>query len=149
MRIAQVPRRFFRSDWGGTETVILETCKWLLRFGHETEIICPNALAEQDEEYIEGVHVKRISYFYPYSGLDRKAKKQLDRKGGNIFSLELMKVLRRYPELGRYYSPGVFCSGPFPLAGALRDDRVGGDEFQPRSGRIRCGRHSGLAGTRF
>ncbi|UCF37536.1 MAG: hypothetical protein JSU96_01320 [Acidobacteriota bacterium] len=45
MNVVQVPRRFVLSDWGGTETVLLETSKRLLALGHHTEIICPNALA--------------------------------------------------------------------------------------------------------
>ncbi len=68
MNIVQIPRRFVRSHWGGTETVILETCKRLLKLGHHTEIICPNALAHQDKEVIGGVSISRVPYFYPYLG---------------------------------------------------------------------------------
>ncbi len=99
MKIVQVPRRFVRSHWGGTETVILETCKRLLAEGHQTKIVCPSALTDQKHEIIEGVEVRRTKYFYPYLGLSLNAKAQLDLKGGNLFSFELMKVLRREPEL--------------------------------------------------
>ena len=99
MNIVQLPRRFVRSHWGGTETVILETCKRLLGLGHHTEIICPNALAKTDKENIGGVNVRRVSYFYPYLGLSKEAKALLDRKGGNLFSFSLMKVLQTYSEL--------------------------------------------------
>ena len=79
MNIVQIPRRFVSSHWGGTETVILETCKRLLKMGHHTEIICPNALAHQNEahqnrEVIGGANIVRASYFYPYMGLSREAK---------------------------------------------------------------------------
>ena len=33
MKAIQVPRRFVREEWGGTETVILETAKRLPDFG--------------------------------------------------------------------------------------------------------------------
>ena len=99
MNIIQIPRLFVRSHWGGTETVILETCKRLLKMGHHTEIICPNALAKEDKETIGGVRVTRMPYFYPYLGLSREAKNLLDRKGGNLFSFAMMRFLRKYPDL--------------------------------------------------
>jgi glycosyltransferase involved in cell wall biosynthesis len=99
MKIAQVPRRFVRHAWGGTETVVLETSKRLLQQGHQTEILCPNALAESDSECIGGVDVRRFSYFYPYLGLSPEAQDQMDRKGGNMFSLPLMRALKSSPDL--------------------------------------------------
>jgi len=104
MNIVQIPRRFVSSHWGGTETVILETCKRLLQRGHHTEIICPNALAHQDKaqqnkEVIGGVSISRVPYFYPYFGLSNESKQQLDRKGGNLFSFALMRALKKYPAL--------------------------------------------------
>jgi glycosyltransferase involved in cell wall biosynthesis len=99
MNIVQVPRRFVRSDWGGTETVILETSRRLLGMGHHTEIVCPNALADRDVEVIGGVRVSRVPYFYPYWGLRDGVRRQLDQKGGNLFSFALMRALKRYPAL--------------------------------------------------
>jgi len=99
MNIVQVPRRFVSSHWGGTETVILETCKRLLKMGHHTEIICPNALAHQNKKVIGGVNISRMPYFYPYLGLSDEAKQQLDRKGGNLFSFAMMSALKKYPDL--------------------------------------------------
>jgi glycosyltransferase involved in cell wall biosynthesis len=99
MRVIQVPRRFVRSHWGGTETVILETCKCLLALGHHTEIFCPRALSDRNEEVIDGVAVKRFPYLYPYFGLSPAAREQMDLKGGNLFSFSLMRQLRRYPGL--------------------------------------------------
>jgi glycosyltransferase involved in cell wall biosynthesis len=99
MNILQVPRRFTESSWGGTETVILETSKRLLKMGHHTEIVCPNALADRDAEIINGVKINRVPYFYPYWRLPEEAKQQLDNKGGNLFSFALMTVLKKYPAL--------------------------------------------------
>lgn len=99
MKVIQVPRRFVRSDWGGTETVILETGKRLLEMGHETEILCPNALANEDREVMEGVQVTRYPYFYPYWGLRTGAAEQLDKKGGNLFSFQILRALNTVPGL--------------------------------------------------
>jgi D-inositol-3-phosphate glycosyltransferase len=99
MHVVQVPRRFVRSDWGGTETVILETSKSLLALGHHTEIYCPRALSTRDHEVIDGVSVTRFGYLYPYLGLTDAARIQMDRKGGNLFSFPLMRGLQRFPKL--------------------------------------------------
>jgi glycosyltransferase involved in cell wall biosynthesis len=99
MRVVQVPRRFVRTDWGGTETVILETSKCLLALGHHTEILCPRALSHTDREVIDGIAVTRFDYFYPYWGLSAAARLQLDKKGGNLFSFPLLRALRRFPDL--------------------------------------------------
>jgi len=92
-------RRFARDDWGGTETVILETSKRLLNMGHHTEVQCTLATAESDSEEFEGVLVRRHPYFYPYVGLGEQAKRLLDKKGGSPFSFGLMRALKRLPEL--------------------------------------------------
>ena len=99
MNIVQIPRRFVKHEWGGTETVVLQTCKRLQQMGHQTEILCPNALAESNEETIEGVLVKRTPYFYPYLGLKAGAREQMDKKGGNLFSFSLLRELMQYPVL--------------------------------------------------
>ena len=88
-----------RHSWGGTETVILETSRRLLQQGHWTEIACPNALASSNAEVIAGVQVTRFPYLYPYWGLSPAATRQLDHKGGNLFSFALWRWLRQYPDL--------------------------------------------------
>lgn len=99
INITHVPRRFVTTHWGGTETVIIETCKRLLRMGHATRIRCSNALATKNQELIDGVEVFREPYFYPYFGLNREARELLDLKGGNLFSFSIMKALMKEPDL--------------------------------------------------
>ena len=99
MKILHVPRRFTRSHWGGTETVILETCKQVLAKGHETRVVTSMALAGSRQEEIQGVRVERHAYCYPWLGLDDEARRRLDQKGGNLFSLGLMRALKREPGL--------------------------------------------------
>jgi glycosyltransferase involved in cell wall biosynthesis len=99
VKTVQVPRRFVTHSWGGTETVVLQTSKRLIAMGHPTEILCPDALAKSRNEVIDGVNVRRYSYFYPYFGLSTEAKSRLDEKGGNMFSFPLMKALKQEPGL--------------------------------------------------
>lgn len=99
MNVVHVPRRFVRSHWGGTETVILQTCRQLVARGHATKIMTPAPLADTMRESIDGVDVERFGYFYPWLGLDAEAKRHFDQKGGNLFSFGLMKALRREPKL--------------------------------------------------
>ncbi len=95
----QVPRRFVRHEWGGTETVVFETSKRLVAMGNDCEIICPNALAEQNYEFMEGIRIMRTPYFYPYWGLSEESRRQLDKKGGNMFSFSLLNLLLHIPAL--------------------------------------------------
>lgn len=99
MKIVHVTRRFVKAKWGGTETAVLESCKKLNALGHETNIVCPRALATADQEEIEGVDVQRTSYFYPYLGLSKDSLLQLDMRGGNLFSFALWKHLLKLDSL--------------------------------------------------
>ena len=94
----QLARRFVTNDWGGTETVIFETSKQLLAMGHPTEILCTLATADSAKEDIDGLHVRRFPYFYPYLGLSEDAKRLLDRKGGSPFSFKLTRALFGVPD---------------------------------------------------
>ena len=93
MKSIQLAKRFVREDWGGAETVILETSKRLLDAGHQTEVFCTMATAENETDNVEGLMVRRFPYFYPYLGLKEESKELLDRKGGSPFSFRLMNAL--------------------------------------------------------
>lgn len=99
MKTIHIPRRFVQSHWGGTETVILQTCRELAARGHDTKIMTSMALSNTRHEEIEKIQVERFSYTYPYLGLSKEAKKQLDQKGGNLFSFSLMKALKSEPDV--------------------------------------------------
>ena len=92
MRTIQVPRRFVRHSWGGTETVVLESCKQLQRAGVSTKIFTTTALGGRATEEIEGVPVRRFRYLYPYLGLGPKQRRSLDQCGGNLFSWQLWRA---------------------------------------------------------
>lgn len=97
MKIIQVPRRFVASEWGGTETTILQTSRALRAVGHEVEIFTSLALSNQRRENLQGVPIRRFSYGYPFWGLSAQDKKDMDKKGGNLLSLSLLWALWREP----------------------------------------------------
>jgi glycosyltransferase involved in cell wall biosynthesis len=89
-KIIQVPRRFVQQEWGGTETVIIETSHELHKLGYDVEIFTSKALSGISRERILGIPVRRFSYFYPRLGLRREDKLRLDMRGGNVFSLSFL-----------------------------------------------------------
>lgn len=99
MRLVQIPRRFAAERWGGTETLVLETSRSLLARGHHVEVYTTQALSPVADDSIGGVRVRRFAHFYPYLGLPARRREELDLKGGNPFSLELWRALRRTPDL--------------------------------------------------
>jgi len=88
-KIIQIPRRFVKESWGGTETVILETSKRLIKEGYDVEVRTSLALSDKKKETVYGIQVKRYPYFYTYLGLGKKKKMLLDKRGGNLFSFSL------------------------------------------------------------
>jgi glycosyltransferase involved in cell wall biosynthesis len=97
MKTIQVPRRFVASEWGGTETVILQISRALIELGHDTQIFTSLALSDQRREDMQGVPIRRYPYSYPFLGLSEKDIHQMDRKGGNLLSLSLLWGLIREP----------------------------------------------------
>lgn len=99
MKIIQIPRRFVVDQWGGSETFVAETSSRLNQRGCTTEIMTTTALCDTVEEEYKGIRIRRFPYFYPYFGLSQKAKDQLDKKAGNLFSYALLRALRREPQV--------------------------------------------------
>jgi len=99
MRTLQIARRFVTHDWGGTETVVLETARRLVERGHSVEIATSAALSQAGCDRVQGIDVHRHPYFYPYLGLGETAKRALDLKGGNMFSFSLLKDLYQRRDL--------------------------------------------------
>lgn len=99
MKILQIPRRFVASEWGGTETTILQTSRALIAAGHQVEIFTSLALADRRRDLIQGVPVRRFPYSYPFLGLSAQDKRDMDKKGGNLLSLSLLLALAREPDV--------------------------------------------------
>lgn len=97
LHVIQVPRRFVASDWGGTETVILETSRALEKRGYTSEIYTTTAMCDTRKETLHGINVQRHTYSYPFVGLDEQARHEMDRKGGNLLSFSLLRSLITAP----------------------------------------------------
>lgn len=95
LSVVHVPRRFVADEWGGTETTILESCRQLQEMGHESRIFTSKALCPDPRENMSGIEVRRFSYSYPFWGLSAEARRDMDKKGGNLLSLSLFSALIR------------------------------------------------------
>ena len=88
-RILHIPRRFALNEWGGTESVIYNLCKQQLASGQQPEIHTSRALAPTPREIWRNIPICRYSYGYPFLGLSQADILALDKKGGNLLSLDL------------------------------------------------------------
>jgi len=88
-RIIHIPRRFAIDEWGGTESVIFNLCKQQQALGHQPEIHTSRALAPTPRETWRDIPIRRYRYCYPFLGLSPADIHALDKKGGNLLSLDL------------------------------------------------------------
>jgi glycosyltransferase involved in cell wall biosynthesis len=88
-RILHIPRRFAIDEWGGTESVIYNLCKQQLAHGYQAEIHTSRALAPIPREVWREIPIRRYRYCYPFLGLSEADVHALDKKGGNLLSLDL------------------------------------------------------------
>ncbi len=117
----QVPRRLVTSAWGGTETTVIETSRALQAAGHPTRVFTSLAMSDQVRERIGDVEVKRFPYVYPFLGLSREELCDMDRKGGNLVSLALLRALIREPGLNLLHAhSGKRLGGIVRTAARLR-----------------------------
>ncbi len=102
--IIHVPRRFVANEWGGTETVVLEISKQQRAAGFNPRIITSMALAEDRHDEISGIPVDRYPHTYPFFGLSAADKAAMDKKGGNLLSLSLLRALIKQPDVRLYHA---------------------------------------------
>lgn len=88
-RVLHIPRRFATDEWGGTESVVYNLCKQQQISGLNPEIHTSRALAPVPREIWRDIPIRRYRYCYPFLGLSSDAKCALDKKGGNLLSLDL------------------------------------------------------------
>ncbi len=106
-RIIHIPRRFLKEEWGGTETLVLETSKYQQQRGWRPEVFTSLALAQKRREIINGVSVRRFSYFYPYFGLSAQDRLSMDKKGGNLVSFSLLAALMKAPDVRLFHAHAI------------------------------------------
>jgi glycosyltransferase involved in cell wall biosynthesis len=103
-RIIHVPRRFVAHEWGGTETVVLEISKQQRAAGMNPLIITSMALADRNHDVIGGIPVDRYPHVYPFFGLSAADRAAMDKKGGNLLSLSILRALIRQPDVRIYHA---------------------------------------------
>ena len=102
--IIHVPRRFVANEWGGTETVVLEISKQQRAAGLNPRIITSMALADHTHDEIAGISVDRHPHIYPFFGLSAADRAAMDKKGGNLLSLSLLRALIREPDVRLFHA---------------------------------------------
>lgn len=103
-RILHVPRRFAQKEWGGTESVILNFCRQQLARGLAPEIHTSRALCPTRREVWRDIPVFRYRYCYPFLGLSKAEIQALDKKGGNLLSLQLFWNLAMRPGVRLFHA---------------------------------------------
>jgi len=94
-RIVHVMRRFVPSKWGGTESVVFHLAREFSRLGIESPVYATAMFARPGRETFRGVEIRRFRYSLPWWGLSPAARQALELKGGNPFSLSLLRALWR------------------------------------------------------
>ena len=102
--IVHVPRRFVAHEWGGTETVILEISRQQKAAGQHPCIITSMALSDRAVDEVGGIPVHRYPHLYPFFGLTAADRAALDKKGGNLLSLALLRALLREPDVRLFHA---------------------------------------------
>ncbi|MDF7798453.1 glycosyltransferase family 4 protein [Pontiellaceae bacterium B1224] len=92
-------RRFSPGKWGGTECVVLNTSRELIRRGTQSPVFCTDMLSGPGFQEVENVPVHRFSYVFPWLFLSKSARRQLELKGGSPLSLPLFWSLMREKEI--------------------------------------------------
>ena len=102
--IIHVPRRFVADEWGGTETVVLEISKQQRAAGMNPRIITSMALANRRHDEIADISIDRYPHVYPFFGLTAADRAAMDKKGGNLLSIPLLRALIREPGVRLYHA---------------------------------------------
>jgi glycosyltransferase involved in cell wall biosynthesis len=82
-KVAHVMRRFSLEKWGGTESVVFNVSRELIKRGIESPIYCTDMFSKPGEERVEAVPARRFRYVFPWFGLSEAAKAKLRLKGGS------------------------------------------------------------------
>lgn len=103
-RILHIPRRFAMDEWGGTESVIFNLCKQQQALGLRPEIHTSRALCPLPREIWRDIPIRRYRYCYPFLGLSPADIQALDKKGGNLLSLDLFAHLLAASDVRIYHA---------------------------------------------
>lgn len=120
MRIAHIVRRYSRTEWGGTETVVAHTVEEQLKRGHEPRIFATDALQTRDLTASLPPNAEVFGYFYPYWPMPSADRLALDKKGGSPYSPALFRAVRAFgPDLIHIHAGGRLAVAAVRLAERL------------------------------
>lgn len=95
MKIFHIVRRFTPENWGGIEEAVFNLAMAQKELGHDVEILTTKALNSRCTDVISGITITRFDYFYPYLRLNKPAIKQMDLKGGDPFSFQMLTYIEK------------------------------------------------------
>ena len=110
MRTAQVIRRFSFSEWGGSQTAVLNTARFLREKGNPSEIFATSAFSRVRDEVRDSIPIHRFPYRYPFFPLSKEKIRALDRTNGDPVVPGLQKAL---------------CKGEFDILHSYAPGRIG------------------------
>lgn len=99
MKVVHLLRKYNPSEWGGTETAVLDLLEGLREEAVESVVFAP-AIAnvpELDPLTESGFVVKRFPSFLPVWGIRQEQRRQLVSVGGNLMSFHALWHLWREP----------------------------------------------------
>ncbi len=94
IKTLQIIRKFSFNSWGGAETVLWNTAKKLIEKGCPSDILATSALEKVGVEQRAGVNIQRFPYSYMRLGLNDEVSKKMDLRGGNPYSMPMLKHIR-------------------------------------------------------
>ncbi len=108
MRIAHILRKYDPAEWGGTETAIHLLVKGLAENEAESIVYAPslptNKAPISDPLTASGGTMRRFKAVVPVWGISAERRKQMVAVGGNVISVDLLRMLWREPGLDVIHS---------------------------------------------
>lgn len=106
MQGAHLLRKYEPSEWGGTETAVLQLLGGLADHGVKSTVWCPATKHAPTSEPFAcaGHEIRRFRAFVPVAGIPTAQRQQLVTLGGNLMSLDLPWRLWREPRLDFIHS---------------------------------------------
>lgn len=96
MQIAHILRKYDPSEWGGTESVVLQLTADFSAHGVDSIVYAPRIPPDPDTAdpfEAAGCAVRRFSACVPVWGISAEQRRQRVAVGGNLISLQLMALL--------------------------------------------------------
>lgn len=93
MRVCHILRKYDPSEWGGTESAVLQLTTDMARLGVESVVYAPDIRRDaesRDPFEASGCAVKRFRACVPVLGVSSDRRRQMVAVGGNMISLDLI-----------------------------------------------------------